>query len=233
MPSSQLKRGALGQWSLWKKSLVTADICLITFSMYVGSALFAPGIPDLSRKFGISQVAGSLGLTMFVIGYGSGPMFLSPLSEIPQLGRAPVYMITLIIFVVLQVPTALGKNIGTVASMRFLAGFIGSPPMATGGASMADMWAAEDRAAAIGLWGLAAMSGPAVGPILGGFAAQAEGWTWTIWILMWLGAGSATFLSIFMPETSSQACVVPLYQCIYRLTRRIGFCTVVRQGYGG
>ncbi|KAJ3528910.1 hypothetical protein NM688_g7929 [Phlebia brevispora] len=76
-------------WSLFKRCFVTFDICVITFAIYIGSALFAPGIPDMAEKFGISQVAATLGLTMFVIGYGVGPMFLSPLSEIPQFGRAP------------------------------------------------------------------------------------------------------------------------------------------------
>ena len=195
------------QWSLFKRGLVTFDVCLITFAVYIGSAIFAPGIPDLAEKFGISEVAASLGLTMFIVGYGVGPMFLSPLSEIPQFGRAPVYIITLVIFVALQVPTALGKNLGTVVSMRFLAGFIGSPPLATGGASLADLWPPEDLAPFIGLWSLAAMSGPAVGPIVGGFAAQAKGWTWTIWPLMWLGGASIAWLAFSMPETSSQTYV--------------------------
>ena len=142
---------------------------------------------------------------MFIIGYGIGPMFLSPLSEIPQFGRSPVYLVTLAIFVVLQVPTALAKNIGTIVPLRLIAGFFGSPPLATGGASLADMWAPEDRAVVLGLWGVAAMCGPVLGPAVGGFAAQAKGWTWTIWILLWLGGASLAFLILLMPETSSQA----------------------------
>ena len=166
--------------------------------------MYAPGISDMSEKFNISAVASSVGLTLFIVGYGIGPMFLSPLSELPQLGRAPVYIITLIVFVLLQIPTALGKNLGTVLPLRFLAGFVGSPALATGGASLADIWAPEDRAAVLGLWGLAAMSGPAIGPVIGGFAAQAKGWTWTIWVLLWLSGGSLVFLALFMPETSAQ-----------------------------
>lgn len=144
---------------------------------------------------------------MFVVGYGVGPMFLSPLSEIPQFGRTTVYILSLLLFVVLQVPTALAKNLGALIPLRFLAGFVGSPPLATGGASLADMWAPEDRAVVIGLWGLASVCGPVLGPLLGGFAAQAKGWTWTIWILLWLSGTSLVFLSFTLPETSSQAYV--------------------------
>ena len=180
---------------------------MLTFSIYIGAAIFAPGIEDLSRKFGISPVAGTLGLTLFIVGYGVGPMFLSPLSEIPQFGRTIVYILSLIVFVAVQVPTALSKNLGALLPLRFLAGFAGSPPLATGGASLADMWAPEDRAVVIGLWGLAAVCGPVLGPLLGGFATQAKGWTWTIWILLWLSGGALAYLALVLPETSSQTFV--------------------------
>lgn len=132
-------------------------------------------------------------------------MFLAPLSEIPQLGRAPVYIITLAIFVVIQIPTALSKNLGALLPLRWLAGFMGSPALATGGASMLDMVLPENSAALIGLWSIAAMAGPALGPVVGGFAVQAKGWTWTIWMLSWLSGFTLVLLAFTMPETSSQA----------------------------
>lgn len=47
------------------------------------------------ERFGVSQVAATLGLTTFVAGYGLGPLIWSPLSEIPQFGRNPIYISTL------------------------------------------------------------------------------------------------------------------------------------------
>ena len=130
-------------------------------------------------------------------------MFLSPLSELPALGRTTVYILSLAVFVALQVPTALAKNLGALLPLRFLAGFMGSPALATGGASLADMWALEHRAVTIGLWSVAAVCGPVLGPLVGGFAAQAEGWTWTIWMLLWLGGFTLIFLTFLLPETSA------------------------------
>lgn len=62
------------QWSFVKRCYVTFQIGLLTFAIYVGSSIYAPGIPDLAQKFGISTVAGSLGITMFVLGYAIGPV---------------------------------------------------------------------------------------------------------------------------------------------------------------
>lgn len=53
---------------------MTFEICLLTFSIYIGSAIYSAGIVDVMQKFGVSQVAATLGLTLFVAGYGLGPV---------------------------------------------------------------------------------------------------------------------------------------------------------------
>jgi DHA1 family multidrug resistance protein-like MFS transporter len=59
-------------------------------------------------------------------------MFLSPLQELPILGRNPVYMATLFLFVIFQIPIVMATNMNTVLAMRFMTGFFGSPALATG-----------------------------------------------------------------------------------------------------
>jgi DHA1 family multidrug resistance protein-like MFS transporter len=81
------------------------------------------------------------------------------MSEIPQIGRNPVYLITLFLFVVLQVPTALAQNFGMLLAFRFITGFFGSPVLATGGASLGDMYKPSKRAYAMSIWGISAICG--------------------------------------------------------------------------
>merc|ERR1711881_98582 len=61
-------------WSTSKKSFVTFLICLLTTGVYIGSAIFTAGIEDFMREFGVARVPATLGLTIFVAGYGLGPM---------------------------------------------------------------------------------------------------------------------------------------------------------------
>jgi len=77
-------------------------------------------------------VKAALGLTLYVMAYGIGPMFLTPLQELPSLGRNPVYIITLAIFVLFNVPIVTAKNFSTILAFRFLTGFVASPALATG-----------------------------------------------------------------------------------------------------
>ncbi|EXJ94135.1 hypothetical protein A1O1_02528 [Capronia coronata CBS 617.96] len=206
-------------WSTPKKFWVTFEICLLTFSVYVGSAIYSAGITDVSSQFGVSKVAATLGLTLFVLGYGIGPMLWSPMSEVPQIGRGPIYIGTLALFVILQVPTALATNFGMLLAFRFLTGFVGSPSLATGGASIGDMYSPAKRTYGLAVWGIGAVCGPVLGPLIGGFAAESEGWTWTIWELMWLSGFTLVLLTFLLPETSSANI---LYRRTMRLRRLTG-----------
>ena len=108
---------------------------------------------------------------------------------------------------------ALLMNILVLLTFRFLTGFVGSPVLATGGASIADMYAPKKQVYGIAVWGIAAVCGPVLGPLIGGFAAEFEGWQWPIWELMWLSGFALVVLVIFLPETSSA-------NILYRRTKR-------------
>ena len=141
-------------------------------------------------------------------------MVWAPLSEVPQIGRMPIYIITLAIFVLLQIPTALATNYGMLMAFRFLTGLFGSPILATGGATIADLYSPKKRAYGMTIWGVFATCAPSLGPLLGSFSAHFEGWRWTIWELMWLSAATLVLLFFFYPETSAS-------NILYRRARRL------------
>jgi DHA1 family multidrug resistance protein-like MFS transporter len=201
-------------WSTFKKAFVTFDICFLTLSVYIGSAIYTSGLTFMTKAFGTSTEVITVGLTLYVLGYGIGPMIWSPLSEIPAIGRNPVYMGTLVCFVFLNFGVVYAKNVSMLLAFRFLTGFFGSPVLATGGASLADMYTPAKRAYALSIFGIANVMGPTLGPVIGNWAAQFEGWTWPIWILIWLSGSALVFLFFFFPETSAN-------NILYRRTARL------------
>ncbi|OCK73524.1 MFS general substrate transporter, partial [Lepidopterella palustris CBS 459.81] len=190
-------------WSNAKKAFVTAQLCILTTTIYLSAAIYTAGIQGVQQQFQVSEVAALLGLTLFVAGYGLGPMVWAPLSEMPFFGRNPVYIGTLIAFVGMQPAVVYAKNFGTLLAFRFLTGLFGSPVLATGGASIVDMYTPSKRAYAISIWGVAAILGPVMGPLVGGFAVENKGWTWTIWEITWLSGACLVMLIFFLPETST------------------------------
>lgn len=127
-------------WSSLRRALVGLIICFYTFVVYLSSAIYSPSVEGVMEKFGVSNLEATLGLAMYVLGYGIGPLLFSPLGEIPRIGRNPVYIITFGIFVVISIPTALVDSFAGLVVLRFLQGFFGSPCLASGGASLGDMY---------------------------------------------------------------------------------------------
>ena len=126
-------------WSQKKKAFTALLIDLYTFAVYCGSSIYVSSEPQIMERFGVGETKASLGLALYVIGYGIGPLIFSPMSEIPRFGRNIPYVFTFALYVILAVPTALTESFGGLLFLRFLQGFFGSPCLATGGASMQDM----------------------------------------------------------------------------------------------
>ena len=50
----------------------------MTVFVYLGSSIVVPGIPEFSEEFHVSPTVTALSISLFVWGYGLGPMVLSP-----------------------------------------------------------------------------------------------------------------------------------------------------------
>ncbi|KAI1025072.1 hypothetical protein LB504_009746 [Fusarium proliferatum] len=170
------------------RGLIGLIICFYTFVVYLSSAIYSPSVEGVMKKFGVSNLESSLGLAIYVLGYGIGPLLFSPLGEIPRIGRNPVYIITFGIFVAISIPTALVDSFPGLVILRFLQGFFGSPCLASGGASLGDMYGMIHMPLAMIAW---------VG------AMSCGRWRWSLYESIWVSAPVLIALFIFMPETSA------------------------------
>ncbi|PCG89280.1 Major facilitator superfamily domain, general substrate transporter [Penicillium occitanis (nom. inval.)] len=175
-------------WSMAWRILVNVQVGLYTIAVYMSSSIYTASEVYVSRIYGVSSTVASLGLALYILGYGFGPMFFSPLSEIPSVGRNPPYIATMLIFIVLSVPTALVDNVPGLMVLRFLQGFFGSPCLATGGASITDVSNPLEAPYFMYSWALFALGAPAIGPIISGFSVPAETWRWSLWEILWFAA---------------------------------------------
>jgi DHA1 family multidrug resistance protein-like MFS transporter len=174
-------------------------------AVYMGSSIVAPATGLIMEEFGVNEQLASMTLSMYVLAYGMGPMIFSPLSEIPAIGRNPPYILTYGLFVVLIVPTALVTNFPGLIVLRFLLGFFGSPCLATGGASLQDMYSIIKMPYLMSVWAMSATMGPALAPIISGFSVAAKGWRWSVWEMLWLSGPIFLAMLVFLPETSPDA----------------------------
>ncbi|TKA61537.1 hypothetical protein B0A49_08178 [Cryomyces minteri] len=84
------------------------------------SAMYTSTYAQIEPEFGSSREVATLGLSLFVMGLGCGPMVLSPLSEF--YGRRPIYIYSYLMFLIWLIPCAVAPNIQTMLIARFFDG---------------------------------------------------------------------------------------------------------------
>jgi MFS family permease len=144
------------------------------------------------------MTAAILPITVYVLGLGFGPIISAPLSE--TFGRRAVYFITFPPFLLFTLGAGFAHSFAALLVCRLLAGTIGSACLAVGAGTNSDMYSPLDRAVSSAIFLLAPFLGPAIGPPVGGFAAQGKGWRWTQWPILFIGLVSLIF-SIPQSET--------------------------------
>lgn len=205
-------------WSSSKRVFIVFLMCAYTWVIYTGSSIYAPSEQGVMEKFSVSPTSAALPLSLYVLAYGVGPLLWAPLSEIPIIGRSPVYILTFVIFFALSFPTAVSQSFGGLLVLRFLQGFFGSPALANGGATFSDMYSLIYVPYQLSWWVFSAWGGPALGPLMAGFAVSAKNWRWSLWEIVWMAAPVVTLLLLLMPETSTPNILLRRAQRLRKLT---------------
>lgn len=155
------------------------------------------------------------GVSLYVLGFALGPLLWAPLSEI--YGRQIVFFISYGLYVVFSAACTADDGVATLLVLRFFAGTFGSSPLTNAGGVISDVFRADERSIAMGLFSLAPAMGPTLGPFIGGYLGEDEGWRWVssmsqllkmrtnnfqVMGLMGIIAGAFWLLGIFLvPET--------------------------------
>ena len=70
-------------------------------------------------------------------------MLFSPIGEIPYIGKNHVYIPTVVLYIIFQLPILLSNEVSVILVFRFLTGMLASPTLSLGGGSVADMWSSR------------------------------------------------------------------------------------------
>jgi len=186
-------------WSKPFKWWCTMTVAITCFSVAFNSAVVTSDMIGVSQTFHVSQEVSFLTISLFVMGFGVGPMVFAPMSEI--VGRRPIYASTLLIAIIFIIPCAVAKNIGTLLVCRAIDGIAFSAPMTLVGGTLADLWRPEERGVPMAAFSAAPFIGPAIGPLVGGFTSDNLGWRWLYWLQLILSGACYILITFTVPET--------------------------------
>ncbi|WVQ91212.1 hypothetical protein IAS59_005009 [Cryptococcus gattii] len=186
-------------WSKRYRWAITALIGVTALCPPFASVSYSSTVGEVVKGYGISRELAIAGISLFILGFGVGPLFWAPISEL--YGRQFAFAASYPIFTIFNLGTALSHNTVALLVTRFFAGVFGSSPLTNAGAQVGDMWAVNERALATSVFALAPFLGPVLGPIAGGYVTERCGYRWVYWI-QFIYAAVMTILSIIVvPET--------------------------------
>lgn len=156
----------------------------------------------MAQEFSVSPEVGTLGTTLYVLGFASGPLIWAPASEL--IGRRWPLTVGKLGGAVFTIASAVGKDIQTVIICRFFAGLFGASQLSVVPALLSDIYDNSQRGTAIAIYSLTVFVGPFIAPFVGGFIASSPlGWRWTLYIPAFMAFACGVIFVLFLKETYS------------------------------
>ena len=145
------------------------------------STIQSPIVQTIAQDFQVGQEVAILNISLILAGFGLGPMFWGPISEI--YGRKPAVLLPYFIGAMFAFAAGSAKDIQTLLITHFFLGVFTSAPVTNTGGVMSDIWSPKSRGTAIVFYAFAVVGGPVFGPIVGGaLVVSGVSWRWTQFI---------------------------------------------------
>lgn len=104
-------------WSIWYRGWILFTIALTCLVVVLYSTTYASSIPGLMEEFGYSTTITTLGMSTYLLGFAVGSIFVAPMSEL--YGRQPVYMVCLMAWALLIIPSGVAHSLIAILVSRF------------------------------------------------------------------------------------------------------------------
>lgn len=150
-----------------------STLTLLTALAALTLNMILPSLPAMSRELGARESAVALVVSGYMLVSALFQLALGPVSD--RLGRRPVMLAALALFVVASVGCLLARDLGTLLAFRLLQGMIVAGTVVSS-AAIRDQFPPRESAAKLGTIASTMAVAPMLGPMLGGWLDGVLGW---------------------------------------------------------
>ena len=176
-------------------SLLTA-LGPLTMDMYL------PSLPAIGQALDASTAAVQLTISSYLLGFAVGQIIYGPLSD--RVGRRPVILAALVLYVAATVVCAVAQTIGILIAVRFVQALGGAGCIVLARAAVRDLYSGERAGRELSLMGSITAFAPIVAPAIGGVLQDAFGWRASFYLLVVFALIAGATAARFLPETLRQ-----------------------------
>lgn len=196
MSGTAVPRGAISGRATW------GDAALLVTISSIGpfaANTYVPGFHAIAESLGTDLVAVQQSLSLYLIVFAVASLFVGALSD--ALGRKPVIVGGMLLFVVSSVAAMMSTSIEWLYACRVLQGVAASVGPVVTQAVVRDRWSGENAARVLALMTVLFGLAPAAAPIIGGWITVHFGWRGIFLFLAVLNLTLAALAHFRLPET--------------------------------
>ncbi len=157
-----------------KKWLVVVAVLLGTFTVILNNSMLNPTLPHFMDMFDADAVTVSWLLTIYMVATGMTMPLTGYLGD--RFGKKRIYLLGLSIFMLGSIGGALAPTLEIIIFFRAVQGMAGGLMMPIAMALIFQAFPRNERGLAVGIYGVAAMVAPAIGPTVGGIVIEFFHW---------------------------------------------------------
>lgn len=166
-------------------ALVTFGVLLATLLELIDTTIVNVALPYIEGNLGASIEEG----TFIVTGYIVANIVVLPMTPWLQrrFGRRQYYLSSIAIFTAASIMCGLSGSLEQLVFWRIIQGFGGGGLISTSQAILRETFPPEKAAMAQGIFGVGAIVGPSIGPVLGGVLTDNLSWQWVFFVNLPIG----------------------------------------------
>ncbi|KAH8908013.1 MFS general substrate transporter [Coniochaeta sp. PMI_546] len=199
-PGASSSDAPYSAFSRTQKRWIIALVALAGWFSSLSSFIYFPAIPSIALDLGESIERINLTVTAYLIMSGIFPSIVADAAD--TMGRRPVFIVTLAVYVASNIGLALQTSFGLLFFLRMAqsAGISGSYAVTYG--VIGDLFTPSERGGYSGLVSFALNTPPSIGPVISGLLLQKWGWRAIFWFLSAISPCCLLAMVLLLPETS-------------------------------
>lgn len=156
----------------------------------------------------VPHMMGTLGasldeITWVSIGYVVANVIVLPISGFLAhlFGRRNYFILSILLFTASSFACGSSETLGALVFWRIIQGLGGGGLIATAQATIFETFPRKEAAAGMAVFGMGIMTGPMLGPTLGGWLTDQYSWPWIFYINLPLGAIALLLTLVYVPDS--------------------------------
>ncbi|TMW70895.1 MDR family MFS transporter [Alteribacter natronophilus] len=158
------------------KWLVLISVLLGTFTIILNNSMMNPAVPQFMNVFDADAVATGWVITIFMVTMGITMPLTGYLGD--KFGKKNLYLFGVGLFILGSILGSFSWSLSSLIAFRGIQGIGGGFMMPLSLVFIFEAFPKKERGMAMGVWGVAAMMAPTIGPTLGGVIIELGSWQW-------------------------------------------------------